>query len=100
MLTGAFSKGSAGLYNINLTDTTALARGTYALVDFSSTSFVAGDFNQLGSLAYTVAGMSGSFMMNGTELDYVVVPEPGTWALLPGALGFLVFLRFRQNRLI
>ena len=30
--------------------------------------------------------------------DLEVVPEPGTWAMLLGGLGFLAFLRFRTRR--
>lgn len=100
-LTGAFTLvPGTGNYDVNLTDTSALAAGTYDLVNFGSTDALsASQFTQTGSLTYD-SGLSGSLALNGNQLDFVVaaVPEPDAWASLLLGLGVLgVVLRYRSS---
>jgi autotransporter-associated beta strand protein len=66
---------------------------TYTLVSWdNSTNFSALDF----SYANLASGKTGSFAIVGSSLEFTVVPEPKTAALL-GAFGIISLLRRRKN---
>jgi len=68
--------------------------GTFKLVDWSGTTdFSSGDFTYTG----LDAGNTGSFVLNGSQLELQVaaIPEPSTWAL--GIASLLVFLFLRSR---
>jgi fibronectin-binding autotransporter adhesin len=91
-LTGAFTKGTAGTFDISLTG--GEAGQDYDLVNFGSTTFANTDFTEVGSV-------SGSFQIVGNDLDFDVaaVPEPSTWALMLGGVALLVVYHRRQRKL-
>ena len=87
-LSGAFTKGSAGAFLFDFEGGGNNLIGpdnTYTLVSFASTDFSVGDFTHtdLG------AGLTGTFNMTATELQLIVVPEPGSATLLLAGLGLL-----------
>ena len=89
-------KGTAGLFNVDLTGGLFTAGTTYELVDFGSLSgFTVADFTQTGS-----SGLVGNFVLTGNQLDFTVlaVPEPGTWAMMLGGLGCLIFFQSKRRR--
>ena len=89
-ITGDFAKGTGSAFRFDFLNSAAQV-GTYKLVDWSgNTTFVAGDFSYTN---YTLAGKTASFVITGSQLDFVVVPEPSTWAMLLSGLGVLVCLR-------
>lgn len=68
--------------------------GTFKLVDWSvSSTFDAGDFSatNLGD------GMSGTFAVNGTQLEITVIPEPSTLMLM-GLTGLALFAGLRRKK--
>jgi autotransporter-associated beta strand protein len=68
--------------------------GTFKLVDWSGTTdFSIGDFTYTG----LAEGNTGSFVLNGSQLELQVaaIPEPSTWAL--GIASLLVFLLLRSR---
>jgi autotransporter-associated beta strand protein len=90
VINGDFLKSGSG-FIFNLMNSTPVT-GTYTLIDWSGTTgFLAGDFSYTG-LSGAYAGSS--FAINGTQLDFTVVPEP-TNLLIGGLLG-LGFLRRRR----
>ena len=90
----SFDIGSGALLSIDASSYTA-GQGTVTLANFTSNT---GTFD-LGNIAITglEAGLSGSISYTGTTMDLVVIPEPGSYALLGGllALGF-VMVRHRR----
>ncbi len=53
-----------------------------------------------GSTVNTTGAYAGSYLYltdNGTQIDVMVVPEPGTWALMVGGLATLVFWQRRKR---
>jgi autotransporter-associated beta strand protein len=92
-LSGAFTKGTAGTFAFDFNDLGGVvASTTYTLVDFGSSNFSLSDF--------TASGLSGTFTLNGNNLQFTTsaVPEPGTWALLFLGAGVLfVSLRRRAS---
>jgi len=89
-LTGAFTKGTAGLYTFNFGTTTLTGANTFDLLTFTSTDFVPGDFTLVGLSAAN--GFNYNVVVTGTAVQLVssavaVVPESGT-GLLAG-LGLL-----------
>jgi len=89
-ITGDFAKGTGSAFRFDFLNSAAQV-GTYKLVAWSgNTTFVAGDFSYTN---YTLAGKTASFVITGSQLDFVVVPEPATWAMLLSGLGVLVCLR-------
>ena len=87
-LSGAFTKGTAGgfLFDFEGGGNNLIGpSNTYTLVQFASTDFSVSDFT------YTDigAGLTGTFNLTATELQLVVVPEPGSATLLLAGLGLL-----------
>lgn len=102
-LSGAFTQGNSGSpFDINLTGNgTFASAGVYDLLNFGSTNFTdASQFNLISSLNLD-PGFTGALVLNGNQLDFDVtalsVPEPGTWALMLGGLGVLVFWQRRRS---
>jgi autotransporter-associated beta strand protein len=98
LLTGAgndFLKGTGSDFRFDFLNTGVV--GTFTLVDWaSSTTFSALDFSYTG----LASGLTGSFALNGSQLDFTVtaVPEPSAYALLLGGLGVLYCLRRRDSK--
>jgi len=92
-ITGNFTKNISlgSVFRFDFAGSTAL--GTFTLVDWSvTTTFSATDF----SLTNLGGGNTGTFAINGTQLELNVIPEPTTWALLTFALCTVLFLRRRR----
>jgi len=93
-LSGALTKGTSGTFTFDFND---LSGGTsvgttYTLIDFASTTFSASDFS--------ASGESGTFTLNGTDLQFTVaaVPEPATYSLL--TLAGLALLAVHRRRFL
>lgn len=67
---------------------------TYTLITFGSTDFTVDDF----SYTNLGAGLSGSFVQTANSLQFTVVPEPQTWALLGFGLCAVLGHRHFRNR--
>lgn len=96
LLTGAgndFLKGSGSDFRFDFLNTGVV--GTFTLVDWASlTNFDALDFSYTG----LASGLIGTFAINGSQLEFTVVPEPSTYALLGLGLGALWILRRRAQK--
>lgn len=90
-LSGAFTRGTAGLYTFDFGATTLSGANTFDLVTFTTgTNFAAGDFTLTGLTSAT--GFNYNVVVTGTAVQLVssavaVVPETGTGVL--AALGLL-----------
>lgn len=84
--TGTFIKGTGDYFTFDFLGTGAIGF-TYTLLEFGGISgFDVSDFSfvNLGD------GLTGSFLLNANNLQFEIVPEPGTISfLLIGAMGFL-----------
>ena len=95
-LTGAgsdFLKGTGSAFRFDFQNSTAI--GTFVLVDWAGTTdFLSTNFTytNLGGVGHT-----GTFQFNGTQLEFVAVPEPQTVALLLGTFGLACLLRPRRK---
>lgn len=92
-LGGAFTRGTAGVFDFDFRGFNASAMGTYTLIEFGSTNFTATDFSAT-NITYD-SGLSGQFVVTGDSLQFAVIPEPGTLALVGIALGSLLLFRRR-----
>lgn len=91
-ITGDFLKGAGSTFTFDFAGSTDL--GTFVLVDWSgSTGFTVPDF----SYTNLGGGNTGTFQFNGSQLEFVAIPEPTTWALLAGSLTALVIFRRRRR---
>jgi hypothetical protein len=89
-ITGDFAKGTGSAFRFDFLNSASQV-GTYKLVAWSgNTTFAYTDFSYTN---YTLAGKTASFEITGSQLDFVVVPEPSTWAMLLSGLGILACLR-------
>ncbi len=92
-ITGNFLKGTGSSFVFDFANTGQV--GTFKLVDWTGTTgFTSTDFS------YTNLGgsNSGTFAVNGSQLDIVVVPEPSTLVMFTVAL--LALIVFRRSRRI
>ncbi len=82
-LAGTLAFTGSGQLIFNLANAGGLMPGTYALVDFLSSTGLTTSSLSFGTVP---DGFSGSFVLTGTEVSVTVnaVPEPSTWALLLG----------------
>jgi Passenger-associated-transport-repeat len=91
---GNFLKGTGSDFYFDFQN--SATAGTYVLVDWTGiTNFVAGDFNytDLGG------GLTGTFAIDGKQLEFTAIPEPSTYAaVLAGAAGLFVALRRRRQK--
>lgn len=98
-ITGALTKGSAGVWEFNFSDGigTPTLNETYTLFTFGSTDFLVGDFTHTYSGA--LSGFDGDFTLNAGSLEFTVtaIPEPGTCVLLGFGL-FAMAARRRSTR--
>ncbi len=95
-ITGNFLKGSGGMGDFVFDFANTGQVGTFKLVDWTGTTgFDVTDFT------YTNLGGSnlGTFAVNGSQLELVVVPEPSTLVMFTGALLALILFRRRSRRL-
>lgn len=99
LLTGAgsdFLKGTGGDFRFDFLNTGVV--GTFTLIDWASTStFSATDFTYTG----LASGLTGSFGLNGTQLDFtiVAVPEPSASLMMFSGLAMLIVCRRRKNKM-
>ena len=95
ILSGALTKGAAGSFEFDFSDSGGLSIGTYDLITFASTDFVEADFDYSSS----ISGFSGTFTLTSGQLKFGVssVPEPSTTGLLIlGGAGLWFTLRRRK----
>jgi len=94
-ITGNFLKdtGAGSVFRFDFLGSTAT--GTFKLIDWSgSTGFSASDFSyNIGSLG---GGNTGTFAFSNSQLEFTVVPEPSTWAMLAFGLTTVMVLRRRR----
>jgi autotransporter-associated beta strand protein len=70
-------------------------QGTFTLVDWTGTTgFSVGDF----SYTNLGGGLTGTFAFNGTQLDFIAVPEPSTALSMVCGLAIAGFLMHRRRR--
>ena len=77
-ITGSLTKGGSGSYLFDFQGTGAVGK-TYTLATFASTNFTASDFSSTG----LPAGLSGTFVVSGNQLQLSVVAA----AVSPGSTG-------------
>lgn len=97
---GALLRGTGDLFQFDFLNTGEV--GVFTLITWTSlddlgggapgTNFVIEDFSYVN----LDDSLSGSFVFSGTSLQFVIVPEPGTVALLMGACALLVLIRRRK----
>jgi autotransporter-associated beta strand protein len=96
-LSGTFSKGTGTSFVFDFQNSgfsNGVSPTVYTLASFASTTFSQGNF----SFVNLGPGLAGNFILTSNVLQFSVVPEPETWALLAGATGFLwVRRRFRKR---
>lgn len=74
VLTGAFTKGSAGTYEVAVNPIAGFAAGqTYTLATFASSTFTASDFTASG----LPAGMTATFLVSGNTLQLTIANASG-----------------------
>jgi len=96
-ITGDFLKGSGSNFYFDFLN--SATTGTYVLVDWSgSSNFLASDF----SFANLGGGLTGSFALNGSQLEFTAIPEPAATSLFAsaGVLAFAAYLRRRRATLV
>ncbi len=95
---GVFGKGTGSTFVFDFQNSgigTAASPTTYTLATFgSSTGFSVGDFSYIG----LTGGYTGTFALSGGALQFQVVPEPGSVALLLGGFGMLVGMQRTRRR--
>ena len=94
-ITGDFLKDTAAGSVFRFDFLGSSATGTFKLIDWSgSTGFSASDFSyNIGSLG---GGNTGTFAFSNSQLEFTVVPEPSTWAMLAFGLTTVMVLRRRR----
>lgn len=102
-LSGAFTKGTGSDFEFDFGGFNATEMGTYTLLAFDSTTFGSSDFTASN---ITFGGeLSGQFSFGTTTIDdntfstleFSVIPEPGTLALI-GIAGIAGLIGFRRRR--
>jgi len=89
---GILSRGTGTIFTFDFLGT-GVAENSYTLLTFgSSTGFSVSDF----SYTNLGGGLSGTFSLQGNSLQFSVVPEPQTYALL--AAGLMAVFFFRRKR--
>lgn len=96
-LSGALTKGTGSNFLFDFNGFNAVSAANYTLMTFASQSgFAVGDFSAT-NISFG-SGLSGEFVLNSGNLQYNVIPEPTTWALLAGSLtALMIFRRRRQS---
>lgn len=90
---GILAKGTGTIFTFDFLGTGAAAN-TYTLLTFgSSIGFSVSDF----SYTNLGGGLSGTFSLQGDSLQFSVVPEPQTYALLAGGLMAVFFFRRKRS---
>lgn len=93
-ITGDFVKNTAAGSVFRFDFMGSTSTGNFTIVDWSvSTSFLASDFSYTG----LGGGNTGTFAFSGSSLQFNVVPEPSTLALLAASLTTLMVFRRRRN---
>lgn len=71
--------------------------GTFTLVDWTGTTgFSVGDF----SYTNLGGGLTGTFNFNGSQLDFIAVPEPSTaWSMAAGLAMVVIFAHRRRRQM-
>lgn len=91
--TAGFTIGATGT-TLTVVGSTAMGVGTYELVTYSGAQ--TGSF-ATESITGLASGLSGSIVFDGDSMNLVVVPEPGSYAMLGGLLA-IVFVGARRRR--
>jgi autotransporter-associated beta strand protein len=91
LLSGLFDKGAAGAFRFDFEGGGANGQ-TYLLATFLSSTFNVTDFSYID----LAPGLVGTFLLNPTDLQFVVIPEPATGTALAGGLALLAGLRRRR----
>ena len=97
-LSGALTKGTGSTFAFDFLNFNATAQGTFTLMNFASTTFTdVSDFSA-SNITYD-AGLSGQFVLNADSLQFAVIPEPSTYALLLGIFTFGLLLWRKRKTL-
>lgn len=94
-LSGALTKGTGDFFVFDFNAFSATETGLFTLATFGSTTFSASDFSA-SNVTYD-SGLSGSFVVNSDSLQFAVIPEPGTIAMM-GLFGLSVLLVLRRRK--
>ncbi|MCC5843942.1 MAG: PEP-CTERM sorting domain-containing protein [Verrucomicrobia bacterium] len=94
-LSGDFTRGAGSDFTFDFRGFNATQEATYLLMNFADTTFANSDFSA-ANITYD-SGLSGQFNVTGTSLEFSVIPEPGTLALI-GFAGLLGWMRLRRRR--
>jgi autotransporter-associated beta strand protein len=93
--TGVLAQGASGQYAFDFLGG-GKAGQTYDLINFGSTTYSSASLFTATDLA---AGLTGNFVLSGSELDVQIlaVPEPSAWGALAWGAGLIIgFRRFRR----
>jgi len=87
------------LANGNAIDWTTIANGTYILIDGTATDFSLAGLDNFGegNAAIDINGSGKNAYFRNGSLELVVIPEPSSYALLIGGVGFLALLRRKSS---
>jgi hypothetical protein len=94
-LSGNLTKGTGSHFIFDFLGYHATTTTVFTLVTFGATTFEVGDFSAT-NISYGT-GLSGSFVLNADSLQFQVVPEPRTYALLVGVLVLGLVARRRRR---
>jgi autotransporter-associated beta strand protein len=94
-LSGSFTGGSDPLLFTFVNNGWVIGQ-TYDLISFGSTTF-----SDASGFGFTNGGgFDGFFTMDSSSLQFTVIPEPSTYAMVIGGLALLIALRRRRGRAV
>ncbi len=89
---GMLNKGSGTTFTFDFLGTGGASQ-TYTLINFGSTDFTVGDF----SYTNLSSGLTGTFSLSGSTLQFTTVPEPATLGMVAFSLTTMLMLRRRKR---